>query len=95
MYASSKKKAVAKPKRKADKTKEKGVFEETEGKIKEDGLRKSLKLKDDDKPLTMREINKMLKEEVGDKFKFRGKDIKMSKIMMKRLNLAKNMMKKK
>ena len=27
--------------------------------------------------------------------KIRGKDIKMSKIMMKRLNLAKNMMKKK
>ncbi len=94
MYASSKKKAVAKPKRKAAKTKD-GLFEETEGKIKEDGLRKSLKLKEDDKPLTMREVNKMLKEEVGKTFKFRGKDIKMSKIMMKRLNLAKNMMKKK
>ena len=54
MYSSksSKKKEVIKPKRKTDKTKEKGLFEETEGKIKEDSLRKSLKLKDDDKPLT-------------------------------------------
>ena len=37
----------------------------------------------------------MLKEEVGNSFKFRGKNVKMTKIMMKRLNLAKNMMKKK
>ena len=94
MYSSSsKRKSVAKPKRKNDK-KEDLLFEETEGKVKEGSLRKSLKLKDDDKALSMRDINMLLKQKVGDKVKFRGNDVKVTAIMMKRLNLAKNMMSK-
>ena len=94
MYKSTKAKSVAKPKRKADKTKDR-LFDETENTIKEGTLRKSLKLKDSDKSLTMREINMLMKQKVGDTVDFRGKKVKVTAIMMKRLQLAKNMMKKK
>ena len=76
------------PKKKTDK-----LFEETKGKIKDGGLRTSLKLKADDKPLKLTELKKVVKTEEGESFMFRKKKIKMTKKLKKQLDLAINMMK--
>jgi len=81
------------PKSRPKKTeKEDGVFEATEGKIKEGGLRKALKV-DDDYVFKIGVINKLLKHEVGDRFEFEDNKIKMTERLKKQLQLAKNMMK--
>jgi len=81
MY-SSKKKAPAKSK---------GLFDEVKDDIKEDGLRKQLKVKKDYK-FKIGELKKLDKVKEGDAFKFQGKDFKMTKLLKKRIQLAINMM---
>ncbi len=75
------------PKKKTDK-----LFEEVEGKIKDGGLRKSLKVKDD-KPLKITELRKAAKVEAGKEFTFRGTKLKMTPRMKRQIGLAINMMK--
>ena len=50
-----------------------------------------LKMKKDSKPLMKSELNRMSKVEDGEEFDFRGNKLKMSKLMKRRVNLAKNM----
>jgi len=71
-FEKSPKKVSVKAKPKKDD--EQGVFSETEGKIKEGGLRKSLKIDDDNYKLSKPILNKLLKNEIGKTFTFR--DIK-------------------
>tara|TARA_Y100001963_G_C6713400_1_gene415378 strand:- start:418 stop:729 length:312 start_codon:yes stop_codon:yes gene_type:complete len=71
---------------------EEGIFEATEGKIKEGGLRKALGVEKDYK-FTKSVLNKLLKNEVGKKFDFQGKKYMMSERLKKQLQLALNMMK--
>lgn len=78
----------AKPK----KEDEEGVFSETEGKIKSGGLRKSLKIDDDNYKLSKPILNKLLKNETGKEFNFRDKKIKMTDKLKRQLQLALNMM---
>lgn len=78
----------AKPKKE-----EEGVFSETEGKIKEGGLRKSLKIEDNNYKLTKTILNKLLKNELGKEFTFLDKKIKMTDKLKKQIQLAINMIK--
>jgi hypothetical protein len=57
-------------------------------KIKEGALRKQLKMKKDEK-FTKAELNKLSKVEDGKKFKFHGREFKMTKLMKRRIGLAK------
>jgi hypothetical protein len=79
------------PKRKM-KDDEKQLFEEVAGKIKEGGLHRSLKVP---KTYTFKlaELERLNKKSEGTTFRFKGKDIKMTKLVKKRLQLAVNMMK--
>tara|TARA_R110000787_G_scaffold125982_1_gene237151 strand:- start:6406 stop:6720 length:315 start_codon:yes stop_codon:yes gene_type:complete len=77
--------------KKADKAE--GIFEATEGDIKEGGLRKSLKVNNDYK-FTRSVLNKLRKNEVGSTFDFEGKTQKMTERLAKQVQLALNMMKK-
>ena len=83
------KKGSAKPKAKQSKAEaESGIpFEE----LKEGSLKRMLKMKKDSKPLMKSELNRMSKVEDGEEFEFRGNKLKMSKLMKRRVNLAKNM----
>jgi hypothetical protein len=71
---------------------EKQLFEAVAGKIKEGGLHRSLKVP---KTYTFKlgELERLNKKSVGTTFKFKGKDIKMTELVKKRLQLAVNMMK--
>ena len=57
------------------------------------GLHKSLKV-GEDYTFKRGELNKLKKVEVGDSFKFKGNDIKMSSKIKKQLTLGLNLMKK-
>ena len=70
-----------------------GVFEETEGKIKEGGLRKFLSLKKDEK-VTLPELRRMVKVEPGGSIAFRGKKLVQTDKSLKQARLALNMMQK-
>ena len=70
-----------------------GVFEATDGDIKEGGLRKTLKV-DKDYKFTRATLNKLRKNEVGSSFDFEGKKHKMTDRLAKQVQLALNMMKK-
>jgi hypothetical protein len=75
------------------KKKEKGVFSETEGKIKHGALRKALKVKGDEK-LKRPELSRILKNtKSGEMFKYNNNNFKMTDLMRKRIQLAVNMMK--
>lgn len=59
------------------------------GDLKEGGLKRMLKIKKDDAPLKIGELQKLLKEKEGEAFMFRGKEIKkMTPLMRKRINTA-------
>jgi hypothetical protein len=93
MYSNRTRKPVKISKPPAKDAKSKGVFTETEGDIKEGGLRKMLKVKDDYK-FKLPELRKLDKVEIGKQFSFQDKVFKMTKLMKKRITLAINMMKK-
>jgi len=59
--------------------------------LKEGSLKRMLKMKKDSKPLMKGELNRMSKVEDGEEFDFRGNKLKMTKLMKRRVNLAKNM----
>jgi len=61
-------------------------------KIKEGGLRASLKV-DKDYKFTKSKLTPLLKKEVGSTFKFEGRNIKMTEKIKKQIRLAINMMK--
>jgi hypothetical protein len=73
--------------------KEDGLFTETEGKIKEGGLRRALKIKTDGEPLTKKELSPLLKHDNEKTFQFRGNSIKMTDKLKKQIRLDLNMMK--
>lgn len=80
--------------RKAMAEDKKGVFNETEGKIKHGALRKALKVKGDEK-LKRPELSRILKNtKAGEMFKYNNNSFKMTDLMRKRIQLAVNMMKK-
>lgn len=87
-----KKSKASEPKRKTKQEEKDGVFDETEGKIKEGGLRRSLKV-DKDYKFTKSALQPLLKHDVGDKFKFQDKSITMTDKIKKQIRLAINMMK--
>ena len=87
---SSKSKVVKKAKKESKAEAESGIpFEE----LKEGSFKRMLKIKKDDKPLMKSEANRLAKIEVGEEFDFRGNKLKMTKLMKKRANLAKTLMK--
>ena len=61
-------------------------------KIKEGGLRASLKV-DKDYKFTKSKLTPLVKKEVGSTFKFEGRNIKMTEKIKKQIRLAINMMK--
>ena len=69
-----------------------GLFEATDGKIKEGGLRKSLKV-DKDYKFKKGILNRLLKHEEGASFTFDGNTFKMTSKLRKQIQLAVNMMK--
>lgn len=71
----------------------KGLFEETEGKIKEGGLRKFLSLKKDEK-VTLPELRKLVKVDPGSTITFRGRKLAQTDKSLKQARLALNMMQK-
>ena len=83
-------KAKAMPKKGAKD--EETLYEAVEGKIKEGGLHRSLKV-DKDYTFKRPQILRLLKHEVGDTFKFEGNQIRMTERIKKQLQLAANMMK--
>jgi len=56
--------------------------------LKEGALKKMLKIKDGDKSLGLMELMRTLKTDDGKMFKFRGSELKMTKLMRKRINTA-------
>ena len=89
-----KKTTMAEPKRKTKKEeKSEGVFTETEGKIKDGGLRKALKV-DKDYKFSSSSLKPLLKHEEGKKFTFQDNQFFMSEKLKKQIQLAVNMMKK-
>ena len=87
-----KKSKSSEPKRKTKQEEKDGLFEETENKIKEGGLRSSLKV-DKDYKFSKSKLQPLLKHDVGDKFKFENKSITMTDKIKKQIRLAINMMK--
>ena len=84
-----KKSPASEPKRKSKS--EEGVFTETEGKIKEGGLRKSLKV-DKDYKFAKSDLTPLLKHEVSKKFMFQGKSFIMTDKLKRQIRLAVNML---
>jgi len=84
------------PASKAKKTKaeeeEAGVFEATDGKIKEGGLRTALRVGKDYK-FRRPVLSRLLKVEDGAKFELDGNTFKMTNGLRKKIQLAVNMMK--
>lgn len=56
--------------------------------LKKGSLKRQLKIKKDDPPLKIRELQKLKKLENGETTEFRGKMIKMTPLMKKRVNLG-------
>ena len=74
------------------KKKQKDYIQETEGKIREGGLRKNLKV-DKDYKFTKTALAKLLKNEVGKKFTFQDKSFMMTEKLRKQIQLGLNMIK--
>jgi len=81
----------AKPAKKKGAEEEETLYEAVDGKIKEGGLHRSLKV-DKDYTFKRPQLLRLLKMEVGDSFKFEGNQIKMTEKIRKQLQLAVNMM---
>lgn len=83
---------ASKPKKTKAEEEDAGVFEATEGKIKQGGLRTSLKV---DKEYKFRKpvLSRLLKIEDGTKFDFETHSFKMTGGLKKKIQLALNMMK--
>jgi hypothetical protein len=58
------------------------------GELKEGSLKRMLKMNKSSPPLKIMELQSLLKVEDGTKTMFRGKEIKMSPLMKKRVNTA-------
>tara|TARA_R110002012_G_scaffold307854_2_gene513624 strand:+ start:154 stop:471 length:318 start_codon:yes stop_codon:yes gene_type:complete len=82
----------SKPVRKTKQEESEGVFGETEGKIKEGGLRTALRV-DKDYKFSKSALAPLLKHDVGDKFKFQNKNFTMTDRLKKQIRLAMNMLK--
>jgi len=82
----------AKPVKKKGAEEEETLYEAVDGKIKEGGLHRSLKV-DKDYTFKRSQLLRLLKMEVGESFKFEGKSIKMTERLKKQLQLGVNMMK--
>ncbi len=63
------------------------------GSLKEGALKRSLKVKAEDRPLTKAEMGRLEKVENGKDFTFRGNKLKMTPLMKKRVSLAETMIK--
>ena len=59
--------------------------------LKEGSLKRMLKVKKDDKPLRIGELQKLSKLDIGTSTSFRGNDIKITPLMKKRVVLAINL----
>ena len=81
----------AKPAKKKGAEEEETLYEAVDGKIKEGGLHRSLKV-DKDYTFKRPQLLKLLKMEVGESFKFEGKSIKMTEKLRKQLQLGVNML---
>lgn len=68
------------------------LFDEIDGKIKKGGLKRQLRVKQDYR-FTKTDINKLARIAEGKSFEFQGKQFTMTKLLKKRVLLAKNMMK--
>ncbi len=82
----------SKPVRKTKQEESESLFSETAGKIKDGGLRKALKV-DKDYKFSKSDLAPLLKNDVGDKFRFQNKNFTMTERMKKMIRLALNMMK--
>ena len=71
--------------------KKKGAKSNTTIKIKKGALKRQLKLKKGQE-FSKNEINRLNKLNVGQKFKFKGNEFVMTKLMKQRVSLAKTMM---
>jgi hypothetical protein len=63
------------------------------GSLKEGALKRMLKVKAEDRPLTKAEMGRLEKVENGKDFNFRGNKLKMTPLMKKRVSLAETMIK--
>ena len=86
------KKGGPKARPKKGEEKEEGLFEATDGKIKEGGLHRFLRV-DKDFKFRRGSLVRLLKVDVGEKFSFEGNEIKMTERGKKQIQLAVNMMK--
>jgi hypothetical protein len=68
------------------------LYDKLDGRMKEGGLRRQLRLKKGDK-FTKPDINKLARVAEGKSFLFKGNQFKMTKLLKKRILLAKTMMK--
>tara|TARA_R100001463_G_scaffold133914_1_gene195696 strand:- start:491 stop:718 length:228 start_codon:yes stop_codon:yes gene_type:complete len=68
-----------------------GLFDEVNKKIKDGGLHKQLRTPAGYK-FKLAELKKINRVKEGEKFSFRDKDVKMTKLLKKRVQLAVNMM---
>ena len=91
-FTSTPKKSKASAPKRKSKREEEGVFSETEGNIKQGGLRKALKV-DKDYKFSKSDLSPLLKHEDGKSFMFQGKRFKMTDKLKKQITLAINMMK--
>lgn len=79
----------SKPVRKTKQEESEGLFQDTKN-IKDGGLRKALKV-DKDYKFSKSDLAPLLKNDVGDKFRFQNKNFTMTERMKKMIRLAINM----
>ena len=90
IFQKTPKKSKASSAKRQSKKEEEGVFSETEGNIKQGGLRTALKV-DKDYKFTKSDLATLLKHESGKSFMFQGKRFKMTDKLKRQLTLALNM----
>ena len=78
--------------KKGQKRTSKGVFQETQGIVKEGGLRIALKVPERQK-LTLAQLRPLLRVKDGGRFQFMGKEFTMTDKLRKQIQLGINMMK--
>ena len=76
----------------APRNKREQLYDELDGRMKEGGLHRQLRLKKGDK-FTKTDIAKLARVAEGKSFLFKGNQFKMTKLLKKRILLAKTMMK--
>ncbi len=82
----------AQPQRRNKEEESEGLFDAVKGKIKEGGLRRSLKV-DKDFKFSKSNLSPLLKHADGDKFKFENKQFTMTDRIKKQVQLAINFLK--